>query len=374
MDSKQIQLIGDVKDRTKEQFLANAAALLFPVDWPEPFGLVMIEAIPNEFDRAHGRTGSSVMVHGDCASAGCYAMTDEQISEIYALARESFFGGQRAFQVQAYPFRMTPANLAKHRDNPNMPFWHMLKDGNDHFEVTRLEPKVDVCESRYVFDAEVPASVWQGSFNPIGTCPAYQVRREIAAAVAEKQRKDRLQTAELIAHGTPTVHIRSGIDGGMHPVFLAKFKTALVREVGNRAGTVVEARTLVASDVDARSASPSREQAVAASNSQASGPASISTGSGNFFSRLLRGSEEKKPESAAKLAAAPAPKAAPARPTSIAAAKPKPNVEKKREALAQLPRAQPRPEAGLSNRKWPLRLEPWLWYPVHSQLSRSVSC
>ena len=225
-----------------------------------------------------------------------------------------------------------------------------------------------------MFDAEVPASVWQGSFNPIGTCPAYQVRREIAAAVAEKQRKDRLQTAELIAHGTPTVHIRSGIDGGMHPVFLAKFKTALVREVGNRAGTVVEARTLVASDVDARSASPSREQAVAASNSQASGPASISTGSGNFFSRLLRGSEEKKPESAAKLAAAPAPKAAPARPTSIAAAKPKPNVEKKREALAQLPRAQPRPEAGLSNRKWPLRLEPWLWYPVHSQLSRSVSC
>jgi len=171
VDSKQIQLIGDVKDRTKEQFLANAAALLFPVDWPEPFGLVMIEAIPNEFDRAHGRTGSSVMVHGDCASAGCYAMTDEQISEIYAIARESFFGGQRAFQVQAYPFRMTPANLAKHRDNPNMPFWHMLKDGNDHFEVTRLEPKVDVCESRYVFDAEVPASVRQGSFNPIGTCP-----------------------------------------------------------------------------------------------------------------------------------------------------------------------------------------------------------
>jgi len=55
------------------------------------------------------------MVHGDCASAGCYAMTDEQISEIYALARESFFGGQRSFQVQAYPFRMTPANLARER-------------------------------------------------------------------------------------------------------------------------------------------------------------------------------------------------------------------------------------------------------------------
>jgi len=129
---------------------------------------------PNAFDRAYGRTGSSLMVHGACASAGCYAMTDEQISEIYALARESFFGGQRSLQVQAYPFRMTPANLAKHRDNPNMPFWQMLKEGNDHFEATRLEPKVDVCEKRYVFNAEVPVdatSARQVSFNPIGNCP-----------------------------------------------------------------------------------------------------------------------------------------------------------------------------------------------------------
>jgi murein L,D-transpeptidase YafK len=180
---------------------------------------------PNAFDRAYGRTGSSLMVHGACASAGCYAMTDEQISEIYALARESLFGGQRSFQVQAYPFRMTPPNLAKHRDNANMPFWEMLKEGNDHFEVTRLEPKVDVCEKRYVFNVEVPVdapSARQVSFNPIGNCPAYHVRRKIAAAVAEKQRKDRIQTAELIAQGTPTVPARTGTDGGTHPVFLAK--------------------------------------------------------------------------------------------------------------------------------------------------------
>ncbi|MFL5044500.1 MAG: murein L,D-transpeptidase family protein, partial [Xanthobacteraceae bacterium] len=62
---------------------------------------------PNAFDRAHGRTGAHLMVHGDCSSAGCYAMTDEQIGEIYSLARESFFGGQHSFQIQAYPFRMT---------------------------------------------------------------------------------------------------------------------------------------------------------------------------------------------------------------------------------------------------------------------------
>src|SRR5262249_8771566 len=48
---------------------------------------------PNAYDRAWGRTGSELMVHGDCSSRGCYAMTDEQISEIYSLGRESFFGG-----------------------------------------------------------------------------------------------------------------------------------------------------------------------------------------------------------------------------------------------------------------------------------------
>ncbi len=83
---------------------------------------------PNAYDRAYGRTGSNIMVHGDCSSRGCYAMTDEQISEIYALARESFLGNQQSFQVQAYPFRMTPPNMAKHRSNPNMPFWKMLKE------------------------------------------------------------------------------------------------------------------------------------------------------------------------------------------------------------------------------------------------------
>src|SRR5216683_2153495 len=111
---------------------------------------------PNAFDRALGRSGSQLMVHGDCSSRGCYAMTDEQIAEIYSLGRESFFGGQRAFQLQAYPFKMTALNMARHRNNPNMPFWKMIKEGYDHFEVTRQEPKVEFCEKKYVFDAAKP--------------------------------------------------------------------------------------------------------------------------------------------------------------------------------------------------------------------------
>lgn len=175
---------------------------------------------PNAYDRAYERTGDFLMVHGDCSSAGCYAMTDEQISEIFSLARESFAGGQRAFQVQAYPFRMTPKNLARHRNNPNMAFWRNLKQGYDHFEVTRQEPKVNVCGRAYVFDAE-PAP--GRGFDANAACPPYQVPAQIASAVSAKQRSDEAQVAAL-ATSSPLAPVRTNSDGGMHPVFLAKLK------------------------------------------------------------------------------------------------------------------------------------------------------
>src|SRR6266516_2737478 len=89
--------------------------------------LAINTGFPNAYDTANGRTGSFLMIHGDCSSAGCYAMTDEQIAEIYALAREAFFGGQKSFQLQAYPFRMTPLNIARHRNSPHLAFWKMIK-------------------------------------------------------------------------------------------------------------------------------------------------------------------------------------------------------------------------------------------------------
>ena len=87
---------------------------------------------PNAFDQANGRTGNYIMVHGTCSSAGCFAMTDESIAEIYAIAREAFAGGQRAFQFQSYPFRMTAQNVTKFRNDPNTPFWKNLKEGSDY--------------------------------------------------------------------------------------------------------------------------------------------------------------------------------------------------------------------------------------------------
>ena len=153
---------------------------------------------PNAYDRAWGYTGSELMVHGDCSSRGCYAMTDEQIQEIYALARESFFGGQKAFQLEAFPFRMTALNMAKHRNNPNFAFWKMLKDGYDYFEATRQEPKVAVCDKHYVFDAAAPENSTKPlNFNPRGKCPVYRLDPAVADAVLEHRRQEQVQMAEL---------------------------------------------------------------------------------------------------------------------------------------------------------------------------------
>ncbi len=182
---------------------------------------------PNAYDKANGRTGAFLMIHGDCSSRGCYAMTDEQIAEIYALARESFFGGQRSFQIQAYPFKMTPYNMARHRNSPHMAFWRMLKQGYDHFEVTKQEPKVDVCERRYVFDAES-----KGKFTPVAKCPAYTVPQDVMAAVKEKQQTDERQMAQFVSQGTPTVPVRMGVDGGMNPIFLSALKQPYVDSAG----------------------------------------------------------------------------------------------------------------------------------------------
>lgn len=106
---------------------------------------------PNEYDRAHGSTGSAIMVHGICSSMGCFAMTNGTVEEIYAIAREALAGGQAAFQFQSYPFHLTAENLAKHRADPNFAFWQNLKEGSDRFEATGEEPQISVAAGRYAF-------------------------------------------------------------------------------------------------------------------------------------------------------------------------------------------------------------------------------
>jgi murein L,D-transpeptidase YafK len=310
--------------------------------------LAINTGFPNAYDRANGRTGAFLMIHGDCSSAGCYAMTDEQVAEIYALARESFFGGQKSFQIQAYPFKMTPLNMAKHRNSPNMAFWKMLKEGYDHFEVTRHEPKVDVCEKRYVFDAESSSK-----FSAADRCPAYKVPDDIVAAVRDKQRRDDVQTAELINRGTPTAPIKMGVDGGMNPTFLAAVKSH-----GGPGATIRTTIGTIPPHVNPPAESPASDSIVStmslasAESKPAPGPRSsvqvASAGSsGGFLSNLFGlKSEDQSAATRSAPAAEPAkPKsaAAPAKPahTTVAAKKPGPAPAEVKAANAAATKASP---------------------------------
>ncbi|MGJ3265488.1 MAG: L,D-transpeptidase family protein [Salinarimonas sp.] len=182
-----------------EGFYAVSPALMNP---NSSFYLSFNTGFPNAFDRANGRTGSFLMVHGSCTSRGCFAMTDEAIAEVYALAREAFEGGQRAFQFQSYPFRMTPENLAQSRYDPNIAFWRNLKEGWDHFEVTRLEPPVEVCGGRYSF----------------GTQDCTPIDPTVTAMVRARAQADEIAVARLIEDGKPAVRVVYD-DGGGHPSF-----------------------------------------------------------------------------------------------------------------------------------------------------------
>lgn len=104
---------------------------------------------PNAFDRANDRTGSFLMIHGACASIGCYAMTDQGIEEIYVMVEAALNAGQGSVPVHAFPFRMTEARLAKETGTRWHGFWLDLKAGFDAFETTGQPPDVTISNQRY---------------------------------------------------------------------------------------------------------------------------------------------------------------------------------------------------------------------------------
>ena len=126
-------------------YTVDAKALNPASRWHRSFNL----GFPNAFDRAHARTGSFVMVHGGCASVGCFAMTNPVVDEIWRLVTAALNGGQKRFQVHVFPFRMTEENLSSRQNSPSAPFWRELRRGYDAFEASQLPPRIGVCAGRY---------------------------------------------------------------------------------------------------------------------------------------------------------------------------------------------------------------------------------
>lgn len=133
--------------------------------WYRSFNL----GFPNTHDRALRRTGNFLMVHGGCSSVGCFAMTNDAMSEIWKIVTAALDGGQKRFQVQVFPFRMTEANLARRTGTTDADFWQSLKPGHDLFETSGLPPRVSVCNKRYVFE---PGAAGADGSAPLETrCP-----------------------------------------------------------------------------------------------------------------------------------------------------------------------------------------------------------
>jgi murein L,D-transpeptidase YafK len=105
---------------------------------------------PNLLDRSFGRTGSYIFVHGGCTSTGCFAMTDQVMSEIYTITERALQEGQQRIEVHAFPFRMTETNLAAHAESEWYDFWLNLKEAYDLFERTHIPPAVSICDRKYV--------------------------------------------------------------------------------------------------------------------------------------------------------------------------------------------------------------------------------
>ncbi|MGB0328859.1 MAG: L,D-transpeptidase family protein [Akkermansiaceae bacterium] len=107
---------------------------------------------PNEFDLAHDRTGSFIMVHGSNVSIGCLPIGDDKIEEVFTLVHHAFDNGQKFCRIHLYPFRLTPENLDRHQESPWSPFWENLQEGYQWFESLRIPPNTTVRAKRYHFD------------------------------------------------------------------------------------------------------------------------------------------------------------------------------------------------------------------------------
>jgi murein L,D-transpeptidase YafK len=104
---------------------------------------------PNAYDRHHKRTGSHLMVHGDCVSIGCYALGDSAIEEVWTICEAALRAGQPFFRVQCFPFPLTQENLEKHRASPWHSFWVNLSEAFRYFEEHRVPPNVVVRSGLY---------------------------------------------------------------------------------------------------------------------------------------------------------------------------------------------------------------------------------
>ena len=152
--------------------------------WPVSLDL----GFPNSFDKLSAHNGSAILIHGGCASIGCFAMTNPVNDELNRLVARSLNAGQVYVPIHVFPFRMTSENFNRYDIPQWRDFWRNLKEGYDLFERTGRPPRVSVCDTSYGFQAV--SMIEAANPGPIAVCPRTEaVLREIDelnARVAEQ--------------------------------------------------------------------------------------------------------------------------------------------------------------------------------------------
>ena len=150
-----------------EGFYAFDVSALNPNSrWHRSFNV----GFPNAYDRAHGRTGTFLMVHGGCASIGCFAMTDPVIDEVWRLVTAALEKGQDRIPIHIFPFRMSQEAMQRMEGHRWHGFWSDLKTGHDHFEAHLLPPRVTLCHGRYRIADASKGGGWKAALA--AECPA----------------------------------------------------------------------------------------------------------------------------------------------------------------------------------------------------------
>lgn len=136
-------------NKSPEGFYTIGPKQLNPVS---NYHLAMNVGYPNKLERLKGYTGNAVMIHGNCMSAGCYAMTDGGIDEIYTVVYKALEAGQQTVQVDIFPFRMDGEHMKKYASNASISFWRSIKPGYDLFERNHVPAVVGVRGREYAFN------------------------------------------------------------------------------------------------------------------------------------------------------------------------------------------------------------------------------
>jgi glycosyltransferase involved in cell wall biosynthesis len=115
IDGTQIRLVGELNDEAKAPFLAGAAALLFPIDWPEPFGLVMIEAMACGTPVIAFRSGSVPEVIDDCVTGFIVDGEEQAVDSVRCLSRLDRRRVRARFEQRFTAKRMAQEYVSQYR-------------------------------------------------------------------------------------------------------------------------------------------------------------------------------------------------------------------------------------------------------------------